>query len=64
MNGFGEGIKTSMKNQKLGMAMMKAKRMSPSEMFGGHGIKDPAGFKKMVDKAHALEAARISGEEA
>ncbi len=63
MNGFGEGIKTALKNQKLGMAMMKAKRMNPAEMFGGHGVKDPAGFQKMVKKAHELEAARIAGEE-
>ena len=63
MNGFGEGVKVAMKNQKLGMAMMKAKRMSPMEIFGGHGIKDPSGFQKMVNKAHELEAARISGKE-
>jgi quinone-modifying oxidoreductase subunit QmoC len=64
MNGFGNGVKVAMKNQKLGMAMMKAKRMSPMEMFGGHGIKDPSGLQKMLKKAQELEDARISGKEA
>ena len=64
MNGFGTGIKTAMKNQKLGMGMMKAKRMSAMEMFGGHGIKDNSGFSKMLKKAAELEAARIDEKEA
>jgi quinone-modifying oxidoreductase subunit QmoC len=62
MNGFGEGVKVAMKNQKLGMAMMKAGRMSPMEMAGGHGVKDPSGLQKMLKKAQELEDARISGE--
>jgi quinone-modifying oxidoreductase subunit QmoC len=61
MNGFGNGVKVAMKNQKLGMAMMKAGRMSPMEMTGGHGVKKPADLLKMIKKAQELEAARISG---
>jgi quinone-modifying oxidoreductase subunit QmoC len=41
------------------MAMMKAKRMSPMEALGGHGIKDMSGFKKMIAKAQELEEADI-----
>lgn len=62
MNGFGEGVKTAMKNQKLGMAMMKAGRMSPMEMAGGHGVKDASGLQKMLNKAQEIEDARIRGE--
>ncbi|HHL19728.1 MAG TPA: 4Fe-4S dicluster domain-containing protein [Thiothrix sp.] len=62
MNGFGEGVKVAMKNQKLGMAMMKAGRMSPMEIAGGHGVKDPSGLQKMLNKAQELEDARIRGE--
>lgn len=62
MNGISEGIKVALANQKLGMGMMKAKRMAPMEILGGHGIKDKGGFDKMIAKAQELEAARISGE--
>ena len=58
-DGFGQGIKNAMANQKLGMAMMKAKRMSPAEFFGGHGIKDVGGLQKMIKKAQELEDARM-----
>ena len=59
MNGFGEGIKTSLKQKDLGMAMMKTKRMNPMEILGGHAVKDLSGFKKMIQKAQELEDARI-----
>ena len=60
MNGFGEGIKVAMKNQKLGMNMMKTKRMNPMEIMGGHAVKDLAGFHKVIKKAEELEEARIA----
>jgi len=59
MNGFGEGIKVAMKNQKLGMNMMKTGRMNPMEAIGGHAVKDLAGFHKAIKKAQELEDARI-----
>ncbi|MCP3866688.1 MAG: 4Fe-4S dicluster domain-containing protein [Gammaproteobacteria bacterium] len=59
MNGFGEGIKTSLKMKDIGLNMFKAKRMSPTEAFGGHKVKDLAGFQKMIKKAKELEDARI-----
>lgn len=58
-DGFAEGVKVSMSKQKLGLNMMKAKRMSPMEMLGGHGVKDLSGFHAMLKKAEELEAARV-----
>jgi quinone-modifying oxidoreductase subunit QmoC len=60
MNGFGEGIKVAMKNQKLGMNMIKTKRMNPMEIMGGHAVKDLSGFQKVIKKAEELEEARIA----
>jgi quinone-modifying oxidoreductase subunit QmoC len=60
MNGFGEGVKVAMKNQKLGMNMMKTKRMKLMEALGGHAVKDLSGFQKAIAKAHELEDARIA----
>ncbi|WP_295608592.1 4Fe-4S dicluster domain-containing protein [uncultured Lamprocystis sp.] len=60
MNGFGDGVKVALKNQKLGMAMMKTGRMNPKEAFGGHAVKDLAGFHKVLKKAQELEDARIA----
>ena len=58
-DGFSAGIKNAMANQKLGMAMMKTKRMNPSEFFGGHGIKDTSGLNAILKKAREIEDAKI-----
>ena len=58
-DGFGQGIKNAMANQKLGMNMMKAKRMSAAEFFGGHGVKDISGLQKMIKKAEEIETAKL-----
>jgi len=59
MNGFGEGVKTSLKMKDIGLGMLKTKRMAVNEAFGGHGVKDLSGFQKIMKKAHELEDARI-----
>ena len=59
MNGFGEGVKTSLKMKDIGLGMLKTKRMTINEAFGGHGVKDLSGFQKIMNKAHELEDARI-----
>ena len=59
MNGFGEGVKTALGKQKLGMDMMKTKRMNPMEILGGHAVKDLSGFQKAIAKARELEDARM-----
>ena len=61
-DGFGQGIKNSLANKDLGTKMMKAKRMSASEFFAGHGVKDASGFQKMIKKAQELETARVESD--
>ncbi len=58
MNGVGEGIKTSLKMKDVGMGLTKTKRMNPMEMVGGHGCKDAAGFRAILDKAREIELAK------
>ncbi len=60
MNGIGEGIKTSLKMQKIGLGMWKTKRMTPVEMVGGHGCKDIKGFHAILDKARQIEEAKAA----
>ncbi|MDD5403048.1 MAG: 4Fe-4S dicluster domain-containing protein [Sulfuricella sp.] len=57
-DGFSQGIKNAMAMQSVGMGMMKAKRLNPMEILGGHGIKDKSGFSAMLKKAKELEDAR------
>ena len=59
MDGFGQGIKNAMANQKLGMAMMKTKRMNPMEIVGGHSIKDTSGLNAILKKAREIEDAKF-----
>ncbi len=59
MNGFMNGIKTSLKMQKIGLGMFKAKRLNPMEMVGGHSVKDGSGLKKILAKAAEIEAAKL-----
>ncbi len=58
-DGFISGIKESLKHQKLGMNMMKAKRMSITELFGGHGVSKISDLQKIIKKAEEIENARI-----
>ena len=60
-DGFGQGIKNAMANQKLGQQMMKAKRMNAMEFFGGHGVKSPGDLQKIIKKAQEIEDAKIQG---
>jgi quinone-modifying oxidoreductase subunit QmoC len=39
--------------------MLKTKRMSVAEMFGGHGVKDKSGFDAMLKKAFEIEEAKL-----
>jgi quinone-modifying oxidoreductase subunit QmoC len=54
-DGFGQGIKNALANQKLGQNMMKAKRMNAMEFFGGHGVKSPGDLQKIIKKAQEIE---------
>lgn len=64
MNGIGDGIKVALKNQSIGMGMMKSKRMSPLEIVGGHAVKDVKGFHAALKKAQELEDKRLAGHRA
>jgi quinone-modifying oxidoreductase subunit QmoC len=57
-DGFGQGVKNAMAMQGVGMGLMKAKRLSPMEFFGGHTCKDKAGLRKIVAKAREIEDRR------
>jgi len=58
MNGVGEGVKTALKMKDVGLGLTKTKRMNPMEMLGGHGCKDAAGLRAVLDKAREIELAR------
>jgi quinone-modifying oxidoreductase subunit QmoC len=60
MNGFVNGIKTSLKMQKIGLGMLKTKRMSPFEFFGGHSCKDSKGLQAALKKAREIEEAKAA----
>jgi quinone-modifying oxidoreductase subunit QmoC len=57
LDGFGEGVKMSLKRKDLGLNMVKTKRMNPFEMVGGHSCKGSADIQKMVRKAAEIEQA-------
>ena len=63
MNGFAEGVKTSLKMRDIGLGMLKTSRMNPLEILGGHGVKDQSGFQKMLQKAAELEAERVGKDQ-
>ena len=54
-NGLVAGIKEALAMQGIGLAMFKAKRINPMEIFGGHGVKDLKGFHAIVAKAKEIE---------
>ncbi len=60
MNGMVEGVKTSLKMQKVGLGMLKTKRMTPMEMAGGHGCKDIKGLQAALQKAREIEEAKAA----
>ena len=60
MNGLAEGVKTSFKMQKIGLGMLKTKRMAPLEIAGGHGCKDIKGLQAALRKASEIEAAKLA----
>lgn len=59
-DGFGQGVKNAMAMQGIGLGLMKAGRLNPMEILGGHACKDKSGFQKMVAKARAIEDNRKS----
>ena len=60
MNGFAEGVKTSLKMQSIGLNMWKTKRLSVMELVGGHGCKDAKGLQAILNKAREIELAKAA----
>jgi len=58
MNGFAEGVKTSLKMKDIGLGMLKTKRLNPLELVGGHGCKDAKGLQAILNKAREIELAK------
>lgn len=54
-DGFVQGIKNALAMQGIGLKLMKAKRLNPMEILGGHKCKDASGIKKMLAKAKEIE---------
>jgi quinone-modifying oxidoreductase subunit QmoC len=57
-DGFVQGIKNGLAMQSVGLGLVKAKRLNPMELLGGHGCKDKSGIQKMIAKARAIEDRR------
>ncbi len=60
MNGFAEGVKTSLKMQNIGLNMLKTKRLNVMELIGGHGCKDAKGLQAILNKAREIELAKAA----
>ena len=57
-DGFGQGVKNAMAMQGVGLGLIKAGRLNPMEIIGGHTCKDTGGIHKMIAKARAIEDQR------
>ena len=57
-DGLVSGIKTGMAMSSVGLGLVKAGRLNPMEMVGGHSCKDVKGIQAMVKKAQEIEAKR------
>ncbi len=57
-DGFSQGIKNLMSMQGIALGLVKAKRLNPMEIIGGHKCKDVGGIQKMLAKAKEIEDRR------
>jgi quinone-modifying oxidoreductase, subunit QmoC len=57
-DGFIQGIKNGLAMQGIGLGLVKAGRLNPMELFGGHACKDKGGIHKMIAKAREIEDRR------
>lgn len=54
-DGFVQGIKNALAMQSVGLGLMKAKRLNPMEIIGGHKCQDVSGLQKMIARAREIE---------
>ncbi|MBS1189548.1 MAG: hdrC [Rhodocyclaceae bacterium] len=57
-DGIGAGIKKGLEMKGVGLGLLKAKRLNPMEILGGHKLQDLAGFHAIVAKAREIEDRR------
>ena len=57
-DGFVQGIKNALAMQSIGLGLVKAGRLNPMELLGGHKCKDKSGIQKMIAKAREIEDRR------
>jgi len=55
-DGFIPGIRNALAMQAIGLGLMKAKRLNPMEILGGHKCRDQQGIRKMLARARDIEA--------
>lgn len=54
-DGFAAGIRTGLTMKAAALGLLKAKRLNPMELAGGHAIKDLKGFQAIIAKAREIE---------
>lgn len=57
-DGFIAGIKQGWTMRNIGFSLLKAKRLNPFELFGGHTCKDQKGIAAMLKRAREIESQR------
>ena len=57
-DGFIQGIKNSLAMQGVGLGLVKAGRLNPMELLGGHACAGKDGIHKMIAKAREIEDRR------
>ena len=54
-DGLLAGLKKSWDMRNIGLGLLKAKRLNPFELFGGHRCQDQKGIAAMLKKAREIE---------
>ena len=57
-DGFVQGVKNLLSMQGIALGLVKARRLNPMEIIGGHKCKDMGGIQKMLAKAREIEDRR------
>ncbi|HJW23336.1 MAG TPA: 4Fe-4S dicluster domain-containing protein [Rhodocyclaceae bacterium] len=57
-DGLSAGIKKGLEMKAVGLGLMKAKRLNPMEILGGHKLQDLNGFHAIIAKAREIEDRR------
>ena len=57
-DGFVQGVKNLLSMQGIALGLVKARRLNPMEIIGGHKCRDMGGIQKMLAKAREIEDRR------